>query len=96
MSPNPKFKFEEKRRDFALRVEREDANLRQTMGKILFEASANVAKRKKLDLVLDANAGVIMYADSSMDLTDDMIKEVNKIWKSMGSKFPAAEKKSNK
>ena len=46
--------------------------------------------------MLDANAGVIMYADSSMDLTDDMIKEVNKIWKSMGSKFPAAEKKSNK
>ena len=88
--------FEEKRRDFAIRVEREDANLRQTMGKILFEASANVAKRNKLDLVLDANAGVIMYADPSMDLTDDMIKEVNKIWKSMGSKFPAAEKKSNK
>ncbi len=82
--------FEEKRRAFMGRVERETTMLQQNIGKIIFEASANVAKKKDLDLILDAAVPGIMYVTEKMDLTDDMVKEVNRIWKSMGSKFPAA------
>lgn len=79
--------FEEKSRNFAMRVEQEENRIRQNMGKFIFDAAAVVAKKRGLDLVLDASTGSVMFAAPSLDLTQDMLDEVNRQWKAAGSKF---------
>ncbi len=85
--------FDEKRRNFAVRADRQMAELNASMGRILLEAAANVAKKRNLDLTLDASSGSIMYAANKLDLTSDMVSEVNRVWRNYGSKFPPVSKK---
>lgn len=79
--------FEEKSRNFARRVEQEENRIRQNMGKFIFESAATVAKKRGLDVILDAATGSVLFASPSLDLTQDMLDEVNKQWKAAGSKF---------
>lgn len=79
--------FEEKSRNFAMRVQQEESRITQNMGKFIFDAAAVVAKKRDLDLVLDASTGSVMFAAPSLDLTQDMLDEVNRQWKAAGSKF---------
>lgn len=79
--------FEEKSRNFARRVEQEELRIRQNMGKFIFDSANLVAKKRNLDLILDASTGSVMFAAPSLDLTQDMLDEVNRQWKAAGSKF---------
>ena len=88
--------LEEKRYTFATEVEKTKASMSSVMFNIMLEASRNVAKKKDLDLILDGGAGVITYAADSLDVSKEMLDEVNRLWKDMGSKFPEPEKKSSK
>lgn len=90
--------FEEKSRTFAGKVENSENQIRQTMGRYIFQAAETVAKQRGFDLILDAATGSVMYATANLDVTRDMVSEVNKLWKAGGSKFdtpaaPAASKK---
>ncbi len=85
--------FEEKSRAFAIKVEGRENQIRQTIGRLIFQASGTVAKKRNLEMVFDAAAGSIMYALPSMDITKDVIAEVNRLWKAGGSKFDTAPAK---
>lgn len=54
---------------------------------IVLEATANVAKSKKLDMILDAVPPYAYYVSDSVNVEDEIRKEINKIWKKKGSKF---------
>ena len=82
--------FEEKSRNFARKVENSEVQIRQSMARQMLEATSNVAKKRDLDLVLDAGAGGIMFATPALDITQDVLSEVNRIWKASGSKFSDA------
>jgi|GEM_PF-463426 len=88
--------LEEKRRSFAVEVDKARSAMSQVMFKLVLDASANVAKKRNLDLILDANTGSITYAADSLDVSKDLLDEVNRLWKGMGSKFPAPEKAQQK
>lgn len=82
--------FEEKSRNFARKVENSEGQIRQNMAQQIYQAATTVAKQKKLDLILDAASGSVMFATPDMDITKPVLAEVNRIWKSNGSTFPDA------
>lgn len=83
--------FEEKSRNFARKVENSEGQIRQSMAQQIYQAATTVAQQKKLDLILDAAAGSVMFATPDLDITKAVLAEVNRLWKSSGSKFPEAQ-----
>lgn len=79
--------FEEKRRIFAVKVQTEENAMRQSLAEVILKASAQLAKKKKFDLLFDSAMGSVLFAKESLDATDDLLKEVNAVWKAQGSKF---------
>ena len=71
---NPKAS-EEKKLDFI----RSKQDLDQVT--LVFSATYEVARAKGFNFVVDVPAGGVLYADQSMDLTQDVLAEVNKIYK---------------
>lgn len=92
--------FEERSRNFATKVENAEGQIRQTIGRFIFQGADTVAKQRGFDLILDAASGSVMYAQPSLDVTRDVIAEVNRQWKAAGSKFdtpaPAASSSTKK
>ena len=89
-----KRKFDEKQYKFARSVEKDEVKIRQEMVTLVFRAAYEVAQAKGFNYVVDVTAGGILYADQNMDLTDDVLAEVNKLWKSGALK--KEEKKEEK
>ncbi len=79
--------FEGKRRDMAMRVQREQTHINQNIAKLLIDAANAVGKKKKLDLILDASVPGIFFAAPSLDVGDEILSELNRLWKAAGSKF---------
>ena len=48
---------------------------------LVFSATYEVARAKGFNFVVDVTAGGVLYADQSMDLTQDVLAEVNKLYK---------------
>ena len=88
--------LDEKTRNFARKVEQDEVKIRQDMVTLVFRAAYEVAQRKGFNFVVDVTAGGVLYAEQSMDLTQDVLAEVNKLWKSgavSGSPSGAKKKK---
>lgn len=73
--------LDEKARNFARRVEQDNAQIRQDMVAMIYRASYEVAQKRKFDFIVDIAAGGVLYAQQSMDLTADVLAEVNRLWK---------------
>ncbi len=78
--------FDEKNYTFTRNVQQDEVKIRQDLVTLAFEAAANVAKVKGLNFVVDAAAGGVYYADGNMDITQDVLAEVNKLWKANKNK----------
>lgn len=76
-----KQELDQKTRNFMRKVEQEEIKLRQDMVTMVFNATYNVAQRKGFNFVVDITAGGVLYADQTMDLTQDVLAEVNKMHK---------------
>lgn len=74
--------LDEKTRTFARKVEQDEMKIRQDMVTLVFRSAYEVAQRKGFNYVVDVTAGGVLYAEQSMDLTQDILAEVNKLWKS--------------
>lgn len=76
-----KQELDQKTRNFLRKVEQEEVKLRQDMVTLVFSATYEVARAKGYNFVVDVTAGGVLYADQSMDLTKDVLAEVNKLYK---------------
>ncbi len=90
-----KQELDQKTRTFMRKVEQDEVKIRQEMVTLVFNATYNVSKRKNFTFVVDVTAGGVLYAEESMDLTQDVLEEVNKLFKEQGSK-PKADAKDAK
>ncbi len=88
-----KQELDQKTRTFMRKVEQDEVKIRQEMVTLVFNATYNVAQRKQFTFVVDVTAGGVLYAEQSMDLTQDVLEEVNKLFKEQGSK-PKADAKA--
>ncbi|MDE5832667.1 MAG: OmpH family outer membrane protein [Desulfovibrio sp.] len=84
-------KLEQTTRNFMRKVEQEEIKFRQDMVAMVFNAAYEVARAKGYNFVVDVTGGGVLYADPSMDLTKDVLAEVNKIYKDSLAKKPAAK-----
>ncbi len=91
-----KQELDQKTRTFMRKVEQDEIKLRQDMVTMVFNATYNVAQLKKFNFVVDVTAGGVLYAEQTMDLTKDVLEEVNKLYKENASKSNAAEKPAAK
>lgn len=74
--------YDEKTRNFARKVEEDEMKIRQDMVTLVFRAAYEVARRKGFNYVVDVTAGGVLYAEQAMDITKDVLEEVDKLWKS--------------
>jgi outer membrane protein len=72
--------LDQKARDFSLKVEKEEAQLRNDLLDLVFKAAKDFAVKKGLTYLVDAGSG-ILWADPSMDVTKEFMDEVNRQWK---------------
>ncbi len=77
--------FEEKRTQLAQQLAPLQQSMEQQIRAMLQQACNNYAKAKKLDIIIDGT--VAAFASSDADITAEIIAEMDKIWKSNGSKF---------
>ncbi|MDR1777534.1 MAG: OmpH family outer membrane protein [Desulfovibrio sp.] len=83
--------LDQKTRNFVRKVEQEEVKLRQDMVTLVFQAAYEVARARGFNFVVDITAGGVLYADQSMDLTDAVLTEVNKLYKAKGNKKDEAK-----
>ncbi len=88
--------FDEKSRNFARKVEQDEMEIRRSMVSLVFKASQEVAQRKGFNYVVDVTSGGVLYAEQNMDLTQDILAEVNKLWKSGYGKDSGSSSKKKK
>ncbi len=86
-----KRKFDEQQFTFTRKVEQDEIKIRQEMVTLVFKAAYQVAQAKGINFVVDITAGGVLYAEQNMDLTQDVLVEVNKLWKA-GAAKPAEKK----
>ena len=60
--------------------------INQDLADLAIAAAAEVAKTKNLDLILAHNT--VMHAAQKLDVTADLLTEMDRIWKSQGSPIP--------
>ena len=70
---------------YTQRLSRVQQAINAQMNDVVREACKSFAKKNKYSMIVDGT--VVMYFDNANDVTDDLIEEVNKIWKSKGGKF---------
>ncbi len=73
--------FDEKNYNFSRNVEADDMKIRQDIITLTFKAAYEVAQAKGLNFVVDITGGGVFYADKTMDVTSDVLAEVNKLYK---------------
>lgn len=73
-------KLNKDKQNFQRKVQQDEIKLRQEMVTLVFSATYEVARAKGFNFVVDVTAGGVLYADQSMDLTQDVLAEVNKIY----------------
>lgn len=83
-----KQKMDKEAQSLMRRVQQDEAKLRQEMITLIFSATYEVARAKGFNFIVDITAGGVLYADQSMDLTQDVMAEVNKIYAANKDKKP--------
>lgn len=73
--------FEDKARVFARKVEGAEMRIRQEMAELIMKAASDFASKKGYTMVMDGASAGVIYADKAMDVTDEMLNEVNRVWR---------------
>ena len=70
---------------YTQRLSRVQQAIDAQLGEVLREACESYAKKNGYDMIIAGTA--VMFYTKANDVTDELIDEVNKIWKSKGGKF---------
>ena len=72
---------DDKKNDFMRKVTAAENKSREEITRVILIATAEYGKRNKYSLILDANSAGAIHVEPSMDVTADILKEANKVWK---------------
>ena len=70
---------------YTQRLSRVQQAINSQLNDVLRAACESYAKKNGYDMIVDGT--VVMFYTKANDVTDELIEEVNKIWKSKGGKF---------
>ncbi len=71
--------YSEKANAYVRAVQAEELRIRQEIDVVVLDASKAYAKQNGYNLILDSNSA--LYFDDAMNVTNDMLTEVNKVWR---------------
>ena len=83
--------FEDASQSYTRKVEAALIRIDQEFGARLFQAAQDYGMRRGITVLLDTTAGGVVYHDRSVDVTDDLIKEVARVYKE-GKPLPGQKK----
>lgn len=72
---------DDKKNDFMRKVTAEENRSREQITRVILIAAAEYGKRNNYSLILDANSAGAIHVMPSMDITADILKEADKVWK---------------
>ena len=73
--------LDQKFRTLMQKAEQEQMQYNQKMVAQIFASAKKVAETKGFNLILDVGQGGVLYADSDMNLTEDVLKAINDFYK---------------
>ncbi len=73
--------FEDRYQAFARKAEAAAMRLQQDFSQQMFKAAQDYGSRKGYSILLDSSMGGPIYYDKSVDVTEDMIAEINRVYK---------------
>ena len=78
---NMKRVLDDKSREFARKVEVAEGKVRKEMVGLFIIAAKSFSEKNGYSLIMDGNQSGVVFADKSLDVTEEMLKEVNIIWR---------------
>ena len=73
--------LDQKYRTLMQKAEQEQMQYNQKMVSQIFASAKKVAESKGYNLILDVGQGGVLYADTAMNLTEDVLNEINAYYK---------------
>ena len=77
---NMKRVLDDKSREFSRKVEAAEGRVRKEMVGLFIIAAKSFSEKNGYSLIMDGNQSGVVFADKSLDVTEEMLKEVNLIW----------------
>lgn len=72
--------FQEMFQAYQTRMQQEEQELSEPIIDILFEVINEYGKKHEYSVILDAQGSGLIYASESLNITDQIIEELNKAW----------------
>lgn len=79
--------FEKKQNDLNQRIAPVQGAVDKQLLEVLSEACSTYAKANDYDLILNYNPSITPFANESVNVSEGVLAEANKIWKKKGGKF---------
>ena len=77
---NMKRILDDKSREFSRKVEAAEGRVRKEMVGLFIIAAKSFSEKNGYSLIMDGNQSGVVFADKALDVTEEMLKEVNLIW----------------
>ena len=82
--------FEDQRRTYMRKVKEEEDALKETILELVFKVSNEFGKAGGYTMIMDSAMGGVVYADPALDVTEQVLVEVNRAWREGKSKGASA------
>ena len=73
--------FEDQRRAYLRKVKAEEDELKKAILEIIFQVAQEYGKAHEYTLIMDGTLGGVVYASPIIDLTEEILVEVNRSWR---------------
>ena len=77
---NMKRVLDDKSREFSRKVEAAESRVRKEMTGLFIIAAKSFSEKNGYALIIDGNQSGVVFADKALDVTEELLKEVNLIW----------------
>ena len=77
---NMKRVLDDKSREFSRKVEAAESRVRKEMTGLFIIAAKSFSEKNGYSLIIDGNQSGVVFADKALDVTEELLKEVNLIW----------------
>ena len=72
---------DDKKNDFLRKIAAAENRSREEITRVILIATTEYGKRNKFSLIMDAASAGAIHVDPALDVTADILKEANKVWK---------------
>lgn len=73
--------LDDKKNDYMRKVTAANDRMRNDLMRALVIAVNDYGKRNKYTMLIDSAGGSVLFVDASVDVTPDIVKEINRVWK---------------